>query len=157
MRYVVLLLITICALGEPCTESSNPKYKAYDPNKAVYQKKRFFKSRVSVPGKVDWQSLHQAEMSQKGLKLFWVGCICLVLGIASSCSFKNKIADTLGSFVGFIGAGFIVVGMLTMKIAEAWKWLGAGVLIIVIIGAVIYFRDKGLELPKKVKPKAKRR
>lgn len=157
MRYLILLFLMACALGEPCTESSNPKYDAYDPSKAVYQKGRVFKHRVSVPGKVDYNAIHQAELSNKGLKLLYLGGILLVLGIAAACSFEPKIVDIIGSFIGFIGFGFIIVGMVFMQIAQIWPWLGIGLLVVVVVAAVSYCRDKGLKLPskKKLNPKKK--
>lgn len=142
MKYLILCIVVLVLLILLSCSTT------YDPSKPVYQGK-VFKTKVDLPKDIDWKELHQIEMSRNGTKLMWYGAIMLAVGIAASCSLRNKLAETIGSFVGFLGMGFMCIGLLQLKVVENWHWVGIGVLGIAIIGAVVYFRDRGFKLSSK--------
>jgi len=133
--------------GAPAEDLSFP---AYDPALPLYQGSRFWRRRVSATGKpVDWQKLHQIELSKKGVDMITWGALALALGIAASCAFENKLVDTFGAFVGFAGFAACGIGMALMMVAEWWIWLGYALGIAAAIGLVVYFRDKGVRLRRR--------
>ncbi len=147
MKYLAALIVALALmfLMMSCASSK----RLYDATKPIYQGKIFKKEVQMPPKKIDWKIQHQIKMSSKGQKLIWWGAIALALGIGASCAFENKLVDTIGAFVGFTGTGLMVIGMIMMKVVEYWAWIGVAMLVVAIIAAVVYFRDKGLKLPTK--------
>jgi len=140
-----MALITSCLyFGKPKPKPINdPSLPAVDPKKPVYQdgvQKRL--------AETDWSLMHKIALSNKGLGMVEYGAYIFAVGIAVCLAFHNALIDTIGSCIGFFGASMIGIGMGLMWISEIWMWVVYGLSIAAVIGAIVYFRGKGLKLKK---------
>ena len=144
--FVVILLF---AFASVCASSRahDPKYPAYDPEDALFQRLWPWPKRVSIPSeKIDIGRENELYLASKGRALVYYAAIVGILGLAVCCAMQNKLIDTLGAVAGFGGMFGVMVGMLFMKVSEWWKWGGLAMGTVIVIGLVVYCRDKGMSI-----------
>lgn len=149
---LLLFLAVSCTLWKPLTllPANDPSLPPLKPGKPLFQGGK------QVRNEADMKLYHQQRLSEIGLDLILWGSLACCVGIATCLAFQAALIDTIGSAIGFFGFCSMGIGLGLMFISDWYIWLSYGAILIAIIGLVVYFRGKGLQLKKPVLDKGKR-